>query len=87
MKTGASQFYKMSFSAEGLLLNESLEVAHLHHEDEAWPDTIARALEDRTIHARHIVTDNGWKIFLDRSLDIFQRYEMNVACPRLEPTG
>lgn len=31
----------------------------------------------RTIHARHIVTDHGWKISLDRGLDIFQRYEMN----------
>lgn len=30
-----------------------------------------------TIHARHIVTDTGWKITLDRGLDIFQRYEMN----------
>ncbi len=32
-----------------------------------------------TIHARHIVTDHGWKILLDRGLDIFQRYEMNGA--------
>lgn len=32
-----------------------------------------------TIHARHIVTDNGWKILLDRGLDIFQNYEMNDA--------
>ena len=32
-----------------------------------------------TIHARHIVTDNGWKILLDRGLDIFQRFEMNDA--------
>ena len=32
-----------------------------------------------TIHARHIVTDTGWKILLDRGLDIFQRYEMNDA--------
>ena len=31
------------------------------------------------IHARHIVTDAGWKILLDRGLDIFQRYEMNDA--------
>ena len=31
------------------------------------------------IHARHIITDNGWKILLDRGLDIFQRYEMNEA--------
>jgi ATP-dependent Lon protease len=30
-----------------------------------------------TIHARHIVTDSGWKILLDRGLDIFQHYEMN----------
>ncbi|MCG7871839.1 MAG: BREX system Lon protease-like protein BrxL [Candidatus Thiodiazotropha lotti] len=31
------------------------------------------------IHARHIVTDTGWKISLDRGLDIFQHYEMNEA--------
>ena len=29
------------------------------------------------LHARHIVTERGWKISLDRGLDIFQRYEMN----------
>jgi ATP-dependent Lon protease len=32
-----------------------------------------------TIHARHILTDHGWKISLDRGLDIFQHYEMNDA--------
>lgn len=32
-----------------------------------------------TIHARHIVTNHGWKISLDRGLDIFQLYEMNDA--------
>jgi ATP-dependent Lon protease len=31
------------------------------------------------IHARHIVTDTGWKITLDRGLDIFQKFEMNDA--------
>ena len=30
-----------------------------------------------TIHARHVVTNHGWKISLDRGLDIFQHYEMN----------
>jgi len=35
--------------------------------------------ETNSIHARHIVTDHGWKITLDRGLDIFQRYEMNDA--------
>ncbi|MBL8596418.1 MAG: BREX system Lon protease-like protein BrxL [Devosia sp.] len=30
-------------------------------------------------HARHIVTDTGWKISLDRGLDIFQQYPMNDA--------
>ena len=30
-----------------------------------------------SLHARHIVTDHGWKICLDRGLDIFQHYEMN----------
>ena len=32
-----------------------------------------------TIHARHIVTDHGWKILLDRGLDIFQQYDMKDA--------
>jgi len=32
-----------------------------------------------TIHARHIVTGHGWKILLDRGLDIFQAYDMNDA--------
>lgn len=32
-----------------------------------------------TIHARHIVTDHGWKILLDRGIDIFQQYDMNDA--------
>ncbi len=31
------------------------------------------------MHARHLVTDHGWKISLDRGLDIFQHYEMNDA--------
>jgi ATP-dependent Lon protease len=35
--------------------------------------------ETGSIHARHIVTDNGWKISLDRGLDIFQHYEMKDA--------
>ena len=35
--------------------------------------------ETGTIHARHVVTDHGWKISLDRGLDIFQHYEMNEA--------
>jgi ATP-dependent Lon protease len=30
-----------------------------------------------TIHARHIVTDTGWKIDIDRGLDIFQKFDMN----------
>jgi ATP-dependent Lon protease len=30
-----------------------------------------------TIHARHIVTDHGWKISLDRGLDVFQHYDSN----------
>jgi len=32
-----------------------------------------------TGHARHIVTNTGWKISLDRGLDIFQQYPMNDA--------
>ncbi len=31
------------------------------------------------IHARHIITDHGWKILLDRGLDIFNRCEMRDA--------
>ncbi len=32
-----------------------------------------------TQHARHIVTDTGWKISLDRGLDIFQQYDLGDA--------
>jgi len=32
-----------------------------------------------TQHARHIVTNTGWKISLDRGLDIFQQYDMGDA--------
>ncbi|MGN1154263.1 MAG: BREX system Lon protease-like protein BrxL, partial [Candidatus Gastranaerophilaceae bacterium] len=32
---------------------------------------------DETIHARSIVLDNGWKISLDRGLDIYQNCERN----------
>ena len=32
-----------------------------------------------SLHARHIITDTGWKIILDRGLDIFQHYDMNQA--------
>ena len=35
--------------------------------------------DKQSLHARHIVTDNGWKILLDRGLDIYQRFEMNDA--------
>ena len=35
--------------------------------------------ETGSLHARHIVTDHGWKISLDRGLDIFQQYDMNEA--------
>ncbi len=31
--------------------------------------------QTNTIHARHIVTNNGWKILLDRGLDVFQAFE------------
>jgi ATP-dependent Lon protease len=32
-----------------------------------------------TIHARHVTSDTGWKISLDRGFDIFQKFEMNDA--------
>jgi len=35
--------------------------------------------ETKTIHARSLETDTGWKILLDRGLDIFQHYDMNDA--------
>ncbi len=35
--------------------------------------------ESGTIHARHIQTNHGWKILLDRGLDIYQHYDMNDA--------
>jgi ATP-dependent Lon protease len=29
------------------------------------------------IHARHLVTDTGWKVLLDRGLDLFQKSDLN----------
>lgn len=34
---------------------------------------------DENAHARHIITDHGWEILLDRGLDIFQPYNMHDA--------
>jgi ATP-dependent Lon protease len=34
---------------------------------------------DSTIHARHIVTNHGWKILLDRGLDVYQPYDSRDA--------
>lgn len=48
MSAFARQDYKMSFSTGGLFLNESLEVARLHENGEAWEDTILRAMEEGT---------------------------------------
>jgi hypothetical protein len=39
----------MSFSTGGLFINESVEVGRLHRDGEAWPKTIARALEEGAI--------------------------------------
>ncbi len=32
-----------------------------------------------SIHARHLITNTGWKIGLDRGLDVFQRFDLNDA--------
>ena len=40
--------YRMSFTTGGLFLNESLEVAGLHRDDESWEDTAKRALDRGT---------------------------------------
>ncbi len=43
-----SNDYRMSFSTGGLFLNESVEFASLHREDEAWEETQARAVKEGT---------------------------------------
>lgn len=45
----SSTKYKMSFSTGGLFINESVEVAKLHHPGEPWTETLERALADRTM--------------------------------------
>lgn len=35
--------------------------------------------DPRSMHARHVVTDSGWKISLDRGLDIFQPFNRKDA--------
>jgi len=36
--------------------------------------------EAGTAHARHIITDTGWKISFDRGLDIFQHFGTSAFC-------
>ena len=48
MTNTPKQPYRMSFTTGGLFLNESLEVAKLHREDESWEDTAKRALDRGT---------------------------------------
>lgn len=45
MTNAFSQPYRMSFTTGGLFLNESIEVARLHRDGEAWDDTAKRALD------------------------------------------
>lgn len=42
----SGQVYKMSFSTGGLFFNESLEIARMHVDGEAWEDTILRARQE-----------------------------------------
>jgi hypothetical protein len=37
-------------------------------------ETVTVVSDDRSLHARSITTDTGWKISLDRGLDIFQPF-------------
>ena len=48
-------------------------------DDHRNTDLVVTVRESSAIHARHIVTDHGWKILLDRGLDIFQRFDYNDA--------
>ncbi|MDM8543118.1 BREX system Lon protease-like protein BrxL [Desulfococcaceae bacterium HSG9] len=60
-------------------IQENCAMAGIHFE---WEFDLTDSL-----HARHIVTDCGWKIILDRGLDIFQHYDMNdsfALCNRLQ---
>ena len=43
---GAKQPYKMSFTAGGLFLTESVAVAGMHRSGEDWKDTLERALKE-----------------------------------------
>lgn len=45
MKRTPSKEYRMSFTLGGLFLNESLTVARLHADGEAWEQTVVRALD------------------------------------------
>lgn len=45
MKNTSLSKYRMSFTTGGLFLNESVEVARIHSEGEAWGDTMKRALD------------------------------------------
>ncbi|MBQ2622050.1 MAG: BREX system Lon protease-like protein BrxL [Thermoguttaceae bacterium] len=52
-------------------ITENCKAADVHFD---W-----KFADPNSIHARHIITDTGWKIILDRGLDIFQRFDTSDA--------
>lgn len=69
--TGQDDFYEDKQQEAFEKIQISLEPAGVHF---TWEIN-----KNSGIHARHIFTNTGWKILLDRGLDIFQPYEMNDA--------
>jgi ATP-dependent Lon protease len=60
--------------------DEEVEVTLITVADEIDPETqneFLAKIRDNSSPARHIITDTGWKISLDRGLDIFQRFDMS----------
>jgi ATP-dependent Lon protease len=69
--TVEDDFYK---DKQKKLLNEIKENIQIAGISFSW-----EFVAHNTTHARHIVTDHGWKISLDRGLEIFQHYDMSQA--------
>ncbi len=80
LETSDSQDYKMSFSTGGLFLNESLEIARMHQDGEAWDDTILRARQEGTTSLPKAISNRRTVREISNRLIMLSADELEFLC-------
>jgi ATP-dependent Lon protease len=82
LKTDEEEVEVHVITVEDPLTGEQQKNSLMNIQENIWGGGIRFSWEfvpEKSIHARHIVTDTGWKILLDRGLDIFQAFDSKDA--------